>query len=127
MEALRIRPLVDHHDLALAAVEAMGDDPVLLRALGDAAKHVPVLTSELFELVRIPSDAERHDDRHVISSFGSGRRILPAGVQACCGWSARRRVVTRGVQPSQSAAPTIATRPTIPAKRNASSVPPTSQ
>lgn len=63
---------------------------------------------------------------------GRPRRMAPLCSRAlrryaCCGWSARRRVTTRGVQPSASAAPTIATRPRIPEKRKASSVPPTSQ
>jgi hypothetical protein len=62
LEAGRIRPFVDDHDLAVAAVEAMRDDAVRLRPLGDAAEDIRLLRRYLLEPVGIPRDAQRHDD-----------------------------------------------------------------
>jgi hypothetical protein len=46
----------------IAGVEAVRDDSLRLRALGDAAEHVSLLGCELLELGRIPREAQRHDD-----------------------------------------------------------------
>src|SRR5439155_6262252 len=40
VEALRIRPLVDDHDLPVRPVEAVGDQSVLLGAIGDGAHRL---------------------------------------------------------------------------------------
>src|SRR5262249_37515954 len=62
LETLRVRPLVDHHDLAFGAVEAVRDHSARLRSLGDAADHVPALGRELLELGRVPRKTQRHED-----------------------------------------------------------------
>jgi hypothetical protein len=70
--------LVDDHDLALAPVEAMRDDAGSLRPLGDAAQDVALLSRELLEPVGVAWRAQRHDHRHLSSSFGRGRVSSPA-------------------------------------------------
>src|ERR671939_1657655 len=69
LEALRVRPLVDDHDLSLCAVEAVRDEAVLLRAFGDGAHRLGILSGAPLELVRIACRTEGHDHRHLEASF----------------------------------------------------------
>src|SRR5512132_3692859 len=65
LEALRVGPFVDDHDLAvLGAVEPMGDDPMRLRAVAYRPYCVRVCSRTPLELLRIAVHAQSHDHRH---------------------------------------------------------------
>ncbi|HKN63830.1 MAG TPA: hypothetical protein VJV76_05810 [Gaiellaceae bacterium] len=65
-------------------------------------------------------------DRGVESGRSSNSLVRHAGY-ACCGWSLRRRVASRGVQPRLSAAPPTVTVPMRPDAMKARSVLPAAQ
>src|SRR5579862_6997007 len=67
VEARCVRPFVDDHDLAIAAVEAVRDCAGCLRSRRDAADHVRVRLRHLLELVWVPRHAQRHDHGHLNS------------------------------------------------------------
>src|SRR6059058_1156528 len=81
LEALRIRPLVDGHDLAVRPVETMGDEPVLLRLPDDLLHPIRVLAGDLLELLRISLDPNGHYHRHsvLLRRSVAGRRPALAG------------------------------------------------
>src|ERR687887_1593410 len=62
LEALGVGPLVDDHDLAVVrSVEAVGDQPVLLGPVGDAAHPVGILAGHALELLRVALHPEGQD------------------------------------------------------------------
>src|SRR3954451_14161348 len=65
VEALRIRPLVEHEDLSVVrSVEAVRNTAELLRVVGNRADHAGVVRGHLLELDRVTLRAERHQYGH---------------------------------------------------------------
>src|SRR3954471_12386904 len=65
VEALHIRPLVEHEDLSVVrSVEAVRDAAELLRVVGNRADHAGVVRGHLLELDRVTLRAERHQYGH---------------------------------------------------------------
>jgi hypothetical protein len=62
LEALLVRPLVDHQDPALGSVEAVGDKPVLLGLLHDPADALGLGGGLGLHLSGVALEGEGHDD-----------------------------------------------------------------